>query len=93
MKRHADFFSDIDALFPGLLTKVNDNEKSRDKRYKAYTDLLRLECKNWFIENESLPPFNEWTSKCYTYHVDENRRKRIQQLVKDLYQGWHREDL
>ena len=61
LKGHSDFFSDIDRLLPGVLTKVKKDGKG-DKRYKVYTDLLRLECPCWFILNECLPPMKEWTS-------------------------------
>jgi hypothetical protein len=93
MKGQSDFFKDIDALLPGVLTKVNDQETSCDKRYKAYSDLLRLECPKWFILDECLPPMREWTSKRFEYQVDDSRRRRIQQLVKDIYQGLKKEDL
>ncbi len=64
-----------------------------DKRYKVYTDLLRLECPNWFIINECLPPKQEWRSKKYNYKVDKDRRQRIQDLVTDIYQGLKEEGL
>ena len=86
MKGHSDFFADIEALLPGVLKKVNAGETG-DKRYKAYTDLLRLECQNWFILNECLPPMSEWTSSKYMYRVDQAKRERIQQIAKDVYQG------
>jgi hypothetical protein len=93
MKGQSDFFRDIDALLPGVLTKVNDQESSGDKRYKAYSDLLRLECPKWFILDECLPPMQEWTSKRFEYQVDDTRRRRIQQLVKDIYQGLKKKGL
>ena len=86
MKCHADFFADIDRLLPGVLKRVNTTEIGADKRYKAYTDTLRLECKCWFILNECLPPMQEWTSAKYPYPVDDDRRKRIQKLVIEIYQ-------
>ena len=84
MKGQSNFFKDIDALMPGLLTKVNHAETSCDKRYKAYSDLLRLECQKWFILNNCLPKVEEWTSSQYRYNVDDTRRRRIQQLVKEV---------
>lgn len=93
MKGQSDFFKDIDALLPGVLTKVNDQESSGDKRYKSYSDLLRLECPKWFILDDCLPPMQEWTSKRFEYQVDDTRRRRIQQLVKDIYQGLKKEGL
>lgn len=86
MKGYVDFFKDIEGLLPGVLTKVNA-EETGDKRYKAYTDLLRAECANWFIMDECLPPMLEWTSNRFAYSVDNTRRKRIQGIVKDIYQG------
>lgn len=93
MKGQSDFFKDIHALLPGLLTKVNEEETSNDKRFKAYSDLLRLECQKWFILDECLPPIPEWTSKRFEYQVDAARKMRIQQLVKDIIQGLKREGL
>jgi hypothetical protein len=86
MKGYVDFFTDIEGLLPGVLTKVNADETG-DKRYKAYTDLLRAECANWFILDDCLPPMQVWSSNQFTYHVDDTRRKRIQGIVKDIYQG------
>ena len=92
-KGQSDFFKDIDGLLPGVLTKVNEAETSNDKRFKAYSDLLRRECSNWFILDDCLPPLQEWTSKKYVYRVDDTRRKRIQQLVKDIVLGMKKEGL
>ena len=92
MKGQSDFFKDIDGLLPGVLKKVN-NEETGDKRYKVYSDLLRLECPKWFILDECLPRMQEWTSNRFEYQVDETRRRRIQQLVKDIYQGLKKEGL
>lgn len=92
MKGQSDFFKDIDGLLPGVLKKVN-NEETGDKRYKVYSDLLRLECPKWFILDECLPRMQEWTSNRFEYQVDETRRRRIQQLVKDIYQGLKNEGL
>lgn len=89
MKGYVDFFKDIEGLLPSVLTKVNADETG-DKRYKAYTDLLRAECANWFILDDCLPPMLEWTSNRFKYHVDDTRRKRIQRIVKDIYQGLQR---
>lgn len=86
IKGHSDFFADIEALLPGVLKKINSNETG-DKRYKAYTDLLRLECQNWFIVDDCLPPIREWTSARYMYKVDKARRDRMQKIVIDIYQG------
>ena len=85
MKGYADFFADIEGLLPGILTKVNKDYDKGDKRYKAYTELLASETTKWFILSECLPPFNEWRSKKYNYAVDDNRKNRIQDMVRDIY--------
>ena len=89
MKGYVDFFADIEGLLPEVLTKVNASERG-DKRYKAYTDLLRAECANWFILDDCLPPMLEWTSNRFAYQVDIARRKRIQGIVKNIYHGMQR---
>lgn len=93
MKGQSDFFKDVHALLPGVLKRVNEEETSNDKRFKTYSDLLRLECPKWFILDECLPPLQEWTSKRYEYQVDDSRRLRIQQIVKDIIQGLKKEGL
>ena len=85
MKGYADFFADIEGLLPGILTKVNKDYDKGDKRYKTYTELLASETTKWFILSECLPPFNEWRSKKYNYAVDDNRKNRIQDIVRDIY--------
>ena len=86
LRKQTDFFKDIEMLLPGVLTQLNQ-EETGDKRYRVYTDKLRRECDNWFIVNECLPPLNEWTLSRYDYRVDGKRKTRIQQLVKEIYQG------
>lgn len=83
----ADFFADIEGLLPGVLTKVNEDEEKGDKRYKVYTDLIKKERYNWFILDDCLPPKREWTSIRFNYGVDDDRRKRIQNLEKEIYKG------
>ena len=87
MKGYADFFTDIERLLPGRLNKVKQEEAKGDKRYKSYTEALASECGNWFIVDECLPEMAEWRSSKYNYHVDDNRRSRIQTLVKEVFQG------
>ena len=87
MKGYSDFFTDIERLLPGLLVKVKQEEIKGDKRYKAYTEALASECTCWFIEDECLPEMSEWRSSKYKYLVDDNRRKRIQNIVSEIYQG------
>lgn len=87
MKGYSDFFTDIERLLSGHLTKVKQEEVKGDKRYKSYTEALASECGNWFILDECLPEMAEWRSSKHAYRVDDNRRSRIQNLVKEIYQG------
>ncbi len=87
MKGYADFFSDIERLLPERLAKVKQKEPKGDKRYKSYTEALASECSYWFILDECLPEMAEWRSSKFNYRVDDNRRSRIQNLVKEIYQG------
>ena len=86
-KGYADFFTDIERLLPGRLTKVKQQEAKGDKRYKPYTEALASECGCWFIDNNCLPVMDEWRLQKYNYRVDDDRRGRIQDLVKEIYQG------
>lgn len=86
IKKYKSLFTDIEGLLPGSLPKVNVNETG-DKRYKRYTESLASETKKWFICDECLPPQKEWLSKEFKYQVEDDRRKRIQGLVKQIYSG------
>lgn len=83
-KKYTAFFHDIDLLIPGLLTKVDENQKTDRERYKKYCQLLPRECNNYYIDNGSLPPLNEWMSKKYAYQVDEKKRKDTQLMTIEL---------
>ena len=85
-KKFADFFADIEALLPYVLTKVNKDEQG-DKRYKKYTESLSTECDKWFVDDSCLPPMNEWTSKKYRYWVDDERKKKMQGIANEVYKG------
>lgn len=87
MKGYADFFTDIERLLPGRLSKLKQSEAKGDKRYKSYTEALASECDYWFVVDECLPKMAEWRSSQYSYRVDDTRRNRIQALVKEVYQG------
>jgi hypothetical protein len=63
------------------------DEQTRSHRYRVYSESLGLECEKWFIENGCLPNKSEWVLKKYNYHVDDERRKRIQKLATDIYKG------
>ena len=87
MKGYADFFTDIERLLPSRLKKVKQGEPKGDKRYKSYTEALASECGYWFILDECLPEMSEWRLSKFNYRVDDNRKNRIQNLVKEIYQG------
>lgn len=81
------FFTDIEKLLPGVLTKVNTTFPKGDKRYRAYTEALSDECNCWFIDEGRLPPMNEWVSSKYNYQVKPERKKQIQSLVSEIYRN------
>lgn len=83
MKKYVDFFSDIEALMPNILTKV-DQAKSGYARYRQYIDTMTLEITRWFIEDGCLPPVNIWRSKTYDFQVDDKRQERIQGLTSEV---------
>lgn len=87
LKEYTDFFQDIEGLMPNVLPKIKEEETSRSQRYKSYAESLATECDKWFIDNGSLPDKTVWKSLDYKYNVDDDRRKRIQKLVTDIYQG------
>ena len=87
LKGYTDFLQDIEGLMPGMLTKIKGDETNRSLRYKSYAESLALECEKWYIDNGCLPDMKVWKAKSYNYNVDDERRKRIQALVSDIYQG------
>lgn len=86
MQQYVDFFADIEALLPNVLTKVKGQEQG-DKRYKSYTESLSNECTKWFVDNGCLPPQNEWVSAKYRYGVDDDRKKLMQKLANEAYKS------
>ena len=87
LKGYTDFLQDVEALMPGMLPKIKEDETNRSLRYKSYAESLALECDKWFIDNGSLPDKTMWKSLDYKYNVDDERRKRIQSLVTSILQG------
>ncbi len=87
MKGYAAYFADIEALLPGLLSKINAAEPKGDKRYKKYTEALSDECSKWFVNEGCLPAKEVWKSITCHYGVDDDRRRRIQSLTTELFQG------
>lgn len=87
LKGYTDFLQDVEALMPGMLPKIKEDETNRSLRYKSYAESLAGECDKWFIDNGSLPDKTMWKSLDYKYNVDDERRKRIQSLVTSILQG------
>ena len=54
---YTDFFCDIEAFLPDMLTKINPDETG-DKRYSRYTQMLGRVANNWFVDDGKLPPLN-----------------------------------
>ena len=80
------FFTDIDALFPGLLTGLKkDNPDNRI--YKPYTDMLSNEYKRWAVDNGNLPPLQVWRHSDWTqkYNNKKNTIEKMQNLVSTFY--------
>ena len=88
-KDYVAFFTDIDALLPGLLTNVNEAMKPSYNKYKSLIKSLSEECGRWYVYNgTNLPPSNEWTISLYQYHVDDDRRKNVQVQVLSLLKSF-----
>lgn len=87
LKGYTDFLQDMEGLMPGKLSKIKEEETNRSQRYKSYAESLAWECEKWFIDDGCLPNQKEWKSLAYKYNVDDERRKRIQSLVTNIYQG------
>lgn len=80
---YVEFFTDIETLLPGVLRKINTQEKGY-KRYKSYSELLRREADDWFVINGSLPPINEMVYRL-AFGCDEKQFRRYSRIIKDLY--------
>lgn len=72
MGGYTDFFSDIEALVPDLLTGI-DVTKEGEARYHNYTQLLGREANAWYMDSKKLPPLNEITVWEEHFNGDKNR--------------------
>ena len=81
-----DFFTDIDALFPGLLKDVR-NDLPGNRRLKPYCDMLSYEYKLWAVDGGKLPPMQVWAHSDWTrlYKNSKDTIKRMQKLVRGFY--------
>lgn len=84
MGGYADFFADIEALVPDLLTKV-DTTKGGEARYHSYTQLMGREASAWYMDKGKLPPLNEITVWKNRFGGDKNRYAANAQIIIDVY--------
>lgn len=81
---YADFFVDIEALVPDLLTKI-DAAKVGEPRYHNYTMLMGREASAWYMDNKKLPPLNEITIWKDRFDGDKNRYATNAKIIIDVY--------
>jgi hypothetical protein len=84
MGGYADFFADMEALVPDLLTKI-DVAKEGEARYHNYTQLLGREASAWYMDKGKLPPLNEITVWKNRFSGDKNRYAANAQIIIDVY--------
>lgn len=81
---YTDFFADIEALVPDLLTKI-DTSKEGEARYHNYTQLLGREADAWYMDSKKLPPLNEITVWKDKFNGDKNRFSANVKIIIDVY--------
>lgn len=84
MGSYTDFFADIEALTPDLLTMI-DKEKKGEGRYHSYTVLMGREATAWYMDKGKLPPLNEITVWKDRFNGDKNRYAMNAQVIIDVY--------
>ena len=84
MGGYADFFADMEALAPDLLTKI-DTMKEGEARYHNYTQLLGREASAWYMDGKKLPPLNEITVWKNRFKGDKNRYAANAKIIIDVY--------
>lgn len=80
---YTDFFTDIEALVPDMLTIIDKTKKGKD-RYHNYTILLGREAKAWYMNDKNLPPLNEITTWKDRFNGDKNRFTKNAQLIIEV---------
>ena len=81
---YTDFFADIEALTPDLLTMI-DKEKEGEARYHNYTVLMGREAALWYMDKNKLPPLNEITVWKDRFKGDMNRYSTHTPIIIDVY--------
>ena len=84
MGGYADFFADMEALVPDMLTKI-DTMKEGEARYHNYTQLLGREASAWYMDGKKLPPLNEITVWKNRFKGDKNRYTANAKIIIDVY--------
>ena len=84
MGGYADFFADMEALVPDLLTKI-DTSKEGEARYHSYTQVLGREASAWYMDSKKLPPLNEITVWKNKFNGDKNRYAANAKIIIDVY--------
>ena len=84
MGGYADFFADMEALVPDMLTKI-DTTKEGEARYHNYTQLLGREASAWYMDSKKLPPLNEITVWRNKFNGDKNRYAANAKIIIDVY--------
>ena len=94
MGGYADFFADMEALMPDMLTKI-DTTKEGEARYHNYTQLLGREASAWYMlgreasawymDSKKLPPLNEITVWKNRFSGDKNRYTANAKIIIDVY--------
>ena len=84
MGGYADFFADMEALVPDMLTKI-DTTKEGEARYHNYTQLLGREASAWYMDGKKLPPLNEITVWRNKFNGDKNRYAANAKIIIDVY--------
>ena len=81
---YTDFFADIEALMPDLLTKIDKDEEG-EARYHNYTVLMGREAALWYMDKGKLPPLNEITVWKDRFKGDKNRYSTHTPIIIDVY--------
>lgn len=81
---YTDFFTDIEHLLPGVLSKI-DSTKDRTERYQKYTVVLGREVDCWYMKENCLSPINELTLWKSRFTGDANRFEKNAQIIIEIY--------
>ena len=81
---YTDFFTDMEALVPDMLTKI-DTTKKGEARFHNYAQLLGREASAWYMDGKKLPPLNEITVWKNRFNGDKNRFAANAKIIIDVY--------